>query len=105
MRATSPRTKIEDLFEMKIFNKRAKFKYQFLEKVEAGVVLSGAEIKSIRAVRVDLSEAFARIHSGEVFLVNAFIAALGSNLVAPAALSAPGAIDTLFFMASYKRED
>lgn len=56
-----------------IKNKRAKFKYQILEKVEAGVVLMGAEIKSIRAGRVDLSEAFARIKDGEVFLVNAFI--------------------------------
>ncbi len=58
---------------MKIFNKRAKFKYQILEKVEAGVVLLGAEIKSIRAGRVDLSEAFARIKDGEVYLINAFI--------------------------------
>ena len=58
---------------MKIFNKRARFKYQILEKVEAGVVLSGAEIKSIRAGRADLSEAFARFRDGEAFLVNAFI--------------------------------
>ncbi len=58
---------------MKIFNRKARFKYQFLEKVEAGVVLNGAEIKSIRAGRVDLSEAFARINNGEVFLINAFI--------------------------------
>ncbi|MDO8260458.1 MAG: SsrA-binding protein SmpB [Candidatus Magasanikbacteria bacterium] len=58
---------------MIIFNKRAKFKYLILEKVEAGVVLVGAEIKSIRAGRVDLSEAFARIKDGEVLLFNAFI--------------------------------
>lgn len=58
---------------MRIFNRRARHKYQFLEKVEAGIVLTGAEIKSIRAGRVDLSEGFARIRDGEVFLVNAFI--------------------------------
>ena len=58
---------------MKIFNRRARNKYFILERVEAGVVLSGAEIKSIRAGRVDLSESFARIKDGEVFLVNAFI--------------------------------
>ena len=57
----------------KIFNRKAKFKYQFLERVEAGIVLTGAEIKSIRAGRVDLSESFARIKDGEVFLVNANI--------------------------------
>ena len=59
---------------MKIFNRRARQKYQLLERVEAGVVLSGAEIKSIRAGRVDLSQSFARIRDGEVFLVNANIA-------------------------------
>ena len=58
---------------MKIFNKMAKFKYQILEKVEAGVVLTGAEIKSIRAGRANLTEAFARIKEGEIFLLNAFI--------------------------------
>ncbi len=58
---------------MRIFNKRARFKYQILEKVEAGVVLLGAEIKSVRAGRADLSEAFARFRDGEAFLVNAYI--------------------------------
>lgn len=58
---------------MRVFNRRARHKYSILEKVEAGVVLNGAEIKSIRAGRVDLSEGFARIRDGEVFLVNAFI--------------------------------
>ena len=58
---------------MKIFNRKARFKYQFLEKVEAGIVLLGAEIKSIRAGRIDLSESFAKIRGGEVFLVNASI--------------------------------
>ena len=58
---------------MKIFNRRARHKYSILEKVEVGIMLSGAEIKSIRAGRVDLSESFARIKDGEVYLVNAFI--------------------------------
>jgi SsrA-binding protein len=58
---------------VKIFNRRARQKYQFLERVEAGIVLTGAEIKSVRAGRVDLSESFARIRDDEVFLVNAFI--------------------------------
>ena len=58
---------------MKIFNRRARHKYQVLEKVEAGIVLTGAEIKSIRAGRVDLSESFARIKDSEVYLFNAFI--------------------------------
>lgn len=58
---------------MKIYNRKARFKYQILEKTEAGIVLLGAEVKSIRAGRADLSESFARVKDGEVFLVNAFI--------------------------------
>ena len=58
---------------MRIFNRKARFKYQILEKVEAGIVLTGAEIKSIRAGRANLSESFARIKDGEVYLVNANI--------------------------------
>lgn len=58
---------------MRIVNRKAKFKYQILEKVEAGIVLNGAEIKSIRASRADLNQSFAKIKDGEVFLVNAHI--------------------------------
>jgi len=58
---------------VRIANRRAFHKYQVLEKTEAGVVLTGAEIKSIRAGRVDLSLSFARLKNGEVFLVNAYI--------------------------------
>lgn len=58
---------------MKIFNRKAKFKYEVIEKVEAGIMLNGAEIKSIRAGRASLSESFARIKDGQVFLLNAYI--------------------------------
>jgi len=58
---------------VKIFNRRARFKYSILEKLEAGIVLNGAEIKSIRAGRANISEAFARIKDGEVFMFNAVI--------------------------------
>lgn len=55
---------------MKIFNKNARFKYRILETLEAGIVLSGAEVKAIRENRIDLSESFARVQNGEVFLKN-----------------------------------
>jgi len=58
---------------MRIVNRKAKFKYQILEKVEAGIVLTGAEIKSIRAGRANLTESFARIKDSEVYLINANI--------------------------------
>ena len=58
---------------MRIVNRKARFKYQVLEKTEAGIVLSGAEIKSIRADRATLTDSFARVKDGEVFLENADI--------------------------------
>ena len=58
---------------MRIVNRKTRFKYQILEKVEAGIVLTGAEIKSIRAGRATLTDSFARIRGGEVFLANANI--------------------------------
>jgi SsrA-binding protein len=49
-------------------NRKARFVYQIDETIEAGVVLAGSEVKSIRAGRVTLVDAFADIHKGEVFL-------------------------------------
>lgn len=58
---------------MKIVNKKARFNYHILDTFEAGVVLSGAEVKSLRAGRADLSDSFARVQNGELVLKNAYI--------------------------------
>ncbi len=58
---------------MKIVNKKAFHNYHILETLEAGVVLSGSEVKSIRAGRIDLGEAHVRILNGEAYLINAHI--------------------------------
>ncbi len=58
---------------MKIFNKRAKFDYELLEKMEAGIMLAGSEAKAIRLGRANISQAFAKIVGQEVWLVNAHI--------------------------------
>ena len=55
-------------------NKKARFNYEVTETVEAGIVLLGSEVKSLRAGQVSLSEAFARVERGEVFLYNFDIA-------------------------------
>jgi SsrA-binding protein len=55
-------------------NKKAHFNYHILETLEAGIVLTGDEIKSIRQGTVSLDESFATIKDGEVFLLNCFIA-------------------------------
>lgn len=49
-------------------NRRARFDYDILESLEAGLVLTGTEIKSLRAGRVTLAHAFARVANGEVWL-------------------------------------
>ncbi|OGM59181.1 SsrA-binding protein [Candidatus Woesebacteria bacterium RIFCSPLOWO2_01_FULL_39_10] len=56
---------------MQVINRKAKFNYQLIEKFEAGMVLSGSEVKSIKEGHIDISNAFAKIINGELFLINA----------------------------------
>ena len=55
-------------------NRRARHEYAVSETLEAGLVLTGTEIKSIRAGKVNLSDAYARIERGEAWLIGAHIA-------------------------------
>ena len=57
-------------------NKKAYHDYNIEEKLEAGIVLKGSEIKAIRAGRVNLKDSFIRIDDGEVVLFNAHIGLL-----------------------------
>jgi SsrA-binding protein len=56
-------------------NKRARHDYHILETWEAGIVLTGTEVKSLRAGKVNITDAYAVVNGGEVFLLNAHIAA------------------------------
>lgn len=51
-----------------IRNKRAKFDFEILEKIEAGIALVGSEVKSLRAGKASLEEAFAQIRDNEMYL-------------------------------------
>ncbi|HZO20144.1 MAG TPA: SsrA-binding protein SmpB [Gemmatimonadaceae bacterium] len=55
-------------------NKRARHDYHILETWEAGVVLSGTEVKSLRQGKANLTDAYATVRDGEVFLLNLHIA-------------------------------
>ena len=55
-------------------NRKARFDYEILERVEAGLVLKGSEIKAMREGRTSLAEAFARPENGELWLFNAHVA-------------------------------
>ncbi|HHT9115346.1 MAG: SsrA-binding protein SmpB [Planctomycetes bacterium] len=49
-------------------NRKAYFQYEILEKIEAGVVLTGTEVKSIRNRDVSINESFAHLNNGEIFV-------------------------------------
>jgi len=55
-------------------NRRARHDYQILDQVEAGLVLEGSEVKSLREGQAQLKDSFAHIRDGEVFLVGVYIA-------------------------------
>ena len=55
-------------------NRKARHDYHIQESFEAGIVLKGSEIKSIRAGKVNLSDAYARPENGELWLYNSHIA-------------------------------
>lgn len=55
-------------------NRRARRDYELLERFEAGLVLTGTEVKSARAGKVQLGQAYADIRGGEAWLVGASIA-------------------------------
>ena len=54
-------------------NRKAKFNYFFLEFFEAGLVLKGSEVKSLRDGKANISESYAYDSNGEIFLINSHI--------------------------------
>jgi SsrA-binding protein len=51
-------------------NKKAFFDYEILDRIEAGLVLTGDEVKSVKAGHISLAGSFAHIKDGELFLIN-----------------------------------
>ena len=59
---------------MEIINRKARYDYQIEEEYEAGIVLTGTEIKSIRLGKVNIKDSYAIIRNEELFLLNTHIA-------------------------------
>lgn len=59
---------------MEIKNKKAYFDYEITKELEAGIVLVGTEIKSVRKGSVDLKDSFVTIKNNEAFVLNIYIA-------------------------------
>lgn len=55
-------------------NKKARHDYSIVDTIEAGIVLTGTEIKSVRAARIQLKDGYAQIKNGEAWLLNVHIA-------------------------------
>ena len=60
---------------MEILNRKARYDYEILDKFEAGIVLTGTEIKSIRNGQANLKDSYATVKNGEVYLLNMHISA------------------------------
>ncbi len=56
-----------------ILNRRARFEYELSEEIEAGIVLTGTEIKSLRSSKASISEAFCQFIDGELYIINMMI--------------------------------
>jgi SsrA-binding protein len=63
-------------------NRRARYEYQLLDRYEAGIVLTGTEVKSLRDGRVQLGQAYADVRGDEVWLVGASIAEYAQGNIA-----------------------
>ena len=60
--------------KIKIFqNRKARFNYETIQKLEAGIVLSGNEIRSIRDGKVVLDNSYAVFKKGEIWILNLFV--------------------------------
>jgi SsrA-binding protein len=63
-------------------NRRARYDYELLDRFEAGIVLSGTEVKSLRQGRASLGQAYAEVRDGEAWLMNASIATYDQGNIA-----------------------
>ena len=62
-------------------NRRARYNFEIVETIEAGIVLTGTEIKAIREGRVNLSDSYARPIRGELWLLNVHVAQYSAGSV------------------------
>ncbi len=58
-------------------NRQASYRYHLLERFEAGIVLTGTEVKSLREGKAQLKDSYATIRDGEVWLIGAYIPPYG----------------------------
>ncbi|MBL7796690.1 MAG: SsrA-binding protein, partial [Saprospiraceae bacterium] len=60
--------------KLEITNRKAKFEYAFVQEYDAGIVLTGTEIKSLRAGNANINDAYCTMENGELWIRNMYIA-------------------------------
>ena len=58
---------------MEILNRKAKYNYQIFESLEAGIVLTGTEIKSLRLGKANIKDSYVRVKNNEMYIINMHI--------------------------------
>ena len=58
---------------MEIVNRKAKYNYQIFDTVEAGIVLTGTEIKSLRLGKANIRDSYVRVKNNEMYIINMHI--------------------------------
>lgn len=58
---------------MEIVNRKAKYNYRIFDTVEAGIVLTGTEIKSLRLGKANIRDSYVRVKNGEMYIINMHI--------------------------------
>ena len=58
---------------MEIVNRKAKYNYQIFDTAEAGIVLTGTEIKSLRLGKANIRDSYVRVKNGEMYIINMHI--------------------------------
>jgi len=71
--AKTKKTKSSDGRNTIALNRKARYNYFIEEDFEAGIVLTGTEVKSLRAGEANITDAYAEAKMGEIFLINAYI--------------------------------
>lgn len=64
---------VTDDIKIIVTNRRARYDYKFLETWEAGIVLTGTEVKSLREGKINLTDSYATVENGEVYLCNVHV--------------------------------
>ncbi len=67
----------KDAQKFAVINRKARHDYSIEERLEAGLVLTGTEVKALRAGLVNIAEAYATIAQGDIYLINATISVYG----------------------------